>query len=84
MTIYNVSIFTNIVTQVVGGGDRRVAFKLSPRSLCLGKNSEEREGKVGGRERACSQTFEAAISPSCNYPADHLSVRSLSVNQFCT
>ena len=23
MTIYNVSIFTNIVTQVVGGGDRR-------------------------------------------------------------
>ena len=47
MTIYNVSIFTNIVTQVVGGGDRRVAFKLSPRSLCLGKNSEEREGKVG-------------------------------------
>ena len=48
MTIYNVSIFTNIVTQVVGGGGRRVAFKLSPRSLCLGKNSEEREGKVGG------------------------------------
>ena len=73
-----------IVTQVVGGGGRRVAFKLLPRSLCLGKNSEEREGKVGGRERACSQTFEAAISPSCNYPADHLSVRSLSVNQFCT
>ena len=48
MTIYNVSIFTNIVTQVVGGGGRRVAFKLSPRSLCLGKNSKEREGKVGG------------------------------------
>ena len=49
-------------------------------ALCLGKNSEEREGKGG--ERACRQTFEAAIPPSCNYPADHLSVRSLSVNQF--
>ena len=51
-------------------------------ALCLGKNSEEREGKGG--ERACRQTFEAAIPPSCNYPADHLSVRSLSVNQFRT
>ena len=49
-------------------------------ALCLGKNSEEREGKVG--ERACRQTFAAAIAPSCNYPAAHLSVRSLSVNQF--
>ena len=29
MTVYNVSILTNIVTQVVGGGGRRVAFKLS-------------------------------------------------------
>ena len=49
-------------------------------SLFGEKNSEERERKVG--ERACRQTFEAAIPPSCNYPADHLSVRSLSVNQF--
>ena len=49
-------------------------------ALCLGKNSEERKGKGG--ERACRQTFEAAIPPSCSYPADHLSVRSLSVNQF--
>ena len=49
-------------------------------ALCLGKNSKEREGKGG--ERACRQTFEAAIPPSCNYLAEHLSVRSLSVNQF--
>ena len=48
-------------------------------ALCLGKNSEEREGKGG--ERACRQTFEAAIPPSCNYPADHLSVdRYRSIN----
>ena len=43
------------------------------------------KGSGGGRgkgERACRQTFEAAIPPSCNYPADHLSVRSLSVSQF--
>ena len=39
-------------------------------ALCLGKNSKEREGKGG--ERACRQTFEAAIPSSCNYPADHL------------
>ena len=32
--------------------------------------------------RACRQTFEAAIPPSCSYLAEHLSVRSLSVNQF--
>ena len=44
------------------------------------KNSEEREEKGG--ETACRQTFEAAIPPSCNYPADHLSVRSLPVNRF--
>ena len=56
-------------------------IQLRSYALCLGKNSEEREGKGG--ERACRQTFEAAISPSCNHPADHLSVRSLSVNQFC-
>ena len=30
-------------------------------ALCLGKNSEEREGKGG--EGACRQTFEAAIPP---------------------
>ena len=30
-------------------------------ALCLGKNSEEREGKGG--KRACRQTFEAAIPP---------------------
>ena len=59
-------------------------IQLRTYALCLGKNSEEREGKGGGGERACRQTFEAAISPSCNHPADHLSVRSLSVNQFCT
>ena len=60
-----------------------VELKLAcEQALCLGKYSEEREGKGGGGERACRQTFEAAIPPSCNYPADHLSVRSLSVNQF--
>ena len=49
-------------------------------ALCLGKkNSKEREGKG---ERACRHTFEAAIPPSCNYLAEHLSARSLSVNQF--
>ena len=89
MTIYNVLILTNIVTQVVGGGGRRVAFKLSGQySLELmlsvwGKIARKGKGKGGGGERACRQTFEAAISPSCNHPADHLSVRSLSVNQFC-
>ena len=41
-----------------------------------------RERGAGGGERACRQTFEAAIPPSCNYLAKHLSVRSLSVNQF--
>ena len=49
-------------------------------ALCLGKKIA-RKGKGRG-ERACRQTIEAAIPPSCNYPADHLSVRSLSVNQF--
>ena len=47
-----------------------------------GKNGEERERKGG--KRACRQTFEVTILPSCNYPADHLSVRSLSVTQFRT
>ena len=90
MTIYNVLILTNIVTQVVGGGGRRVAFKLSGQyslELMLSvweKIARKGKGKGrGGGERACRQTFEAAISPSCNHPADHLSVRSLSVNQFC-
>ena len=46
-----------------------------------GKNSEEREGKGGGG-RAFRQTVEAAIPPSCNYPAEHLSLGSLTVNQF--
>ena len=58
-----------------------VLFLAREQALCLGKNSEESKGKGGG-ERACRQTFEAAIPPSCNYPVDHLSVRSLSVNQF--
>ena len=49
-------------------------------SLFGEKNSEERKRKGG--KRACRQTFEAAIPPSCSYPAEHLSVRSLSVNQF--
>ena len=48
-------------------------------ALCLGKKIA-REGKGG--ERACRQTFEAAIPPYLNYLAEHLSVRSLSVNQF--
>ena len=38
-------------------------------------------GGGGGGERACRQTFEAAIPPSCNYGANRLSVTSLSVNQ---
>ena len=55
MTIYNVFILTNIVTQVVGGGGRRVAFKLSGQySLDLmlsvwGKIARKGKGK-GGRE----------------------------------
>ena len=49
-------------------------------ALCLGKKIV-RKGKGRG-ERACRHTFEAAIPPSCNYLAEHLSVRSLSVNQF--
>ena len=61
-------------------------FSLWTGSLFGEKNSEEWEGKGGdgrgGRgERACRQTFEAAIPPSCNYGADRLSVTSLSVNQ---
>ena len=63
MTIYNVSIFTNIVTQVVGGGDRRVAFKLSPRSLCLGKNSQEREGKGGGGREPVDKHLRLLFHP---------------------
>ena len=47
-------------------------------ALCLGKKIP---GKGGGG-RACRQTFEAAIPPSCNYLAEHQSVRSLSVYQF--
>ena len=49
-------------------------------ALCLGKKIARKGKGKGGR--ACRQTFEAAIPPSCNYPADHLSVRLLSVNQF--
>ena len=51
-------------------------------ALCLGKKKRGKGRE--GVERACRQTFEAAIPPSCNYPADHLSLRSLSgsVNQF--
>ena len=49
-------------------------------ALCLGKKIA-RKGKGRG-ERACRHTFEAAIPPSCNYLAEHLSTRSLSVNQF--
>ena len=54
MTIYNVLILTNIVTQVVGGGGRRVAFKLSGQySLELmlsvwGKIARKGKGKGGG------------------------------------
>ena len=56
-------------------------FVACEQALCLEKKiAWKGKGKVG--ERACRQTFEAAIPPSCNYPADHLSVRSLSVNQF--
>ena len=51
-------------------------------SLFGEKNSKEWEGK-GRWERAYRQIFEAAILPSCNYLAEYLSVRSLSVNQFC-
>ena len=49
-------------------------------ALCLGKKIA-RKGKGRG-ERACRHTFVAAIPPSCNYLAKHLSARSLSVNQF--
>ena len=52
----------------------------SEQALVLGKKIA-RKGKGSG-ERACRQTFEATIPPSCNYLAEHLSVRSLSVNQF--
>ena len=36
-------------------------------------------GQARERVRACRQTFEAAIPPSCLVIADHLSARSLSV-----
>ena len=49
--------------------------------LSVWRKKIARKGKGRG-ERACRQTFEAAIPPSCNYLAEHLSVRSLSVNQF--
>ena len=39
-------------------------------------------GGGGGGGGACRQTFEASIPPSCNYLTEHLSVRSLSVNQY--
>ena len=52
-------------------------------ALCLGKKIARKEkGKGGGGERACRKTFEATLPPSCNYLAEHLSVKSLSVNQF--
>ena len=38
----------------------------------------------GGGEEPVDKHFEVAIPPSCNYPANRLSVRSLPVNQFCT
>ena len=37
------------------------AAQVACEQALLGKNSEEREGKGG--ERACRQTFEAAIPP---------------------
>ena len=49
-------------------------------ALCFGGKIARKGKGRGGESRR--QTFEAAIPPSCNYPADHLSVRSLSVNQF--
>ena len=57
-----------------------IAVLACEQALCLGKKIA-RKGKGRG-ERACRQTFEAAIPPSCNYLAEHLSVRSLSVNPF--
>ena len=60
---------------------KKVYCKLAcEQALCLGKKIA-RKGKGRG-ERACRHTFEAAIPPSCNYLAEHLSARSLSVNQF--
>ena len=53
-------------------------------SVLLGEKIAKGEEKGRGGGKRCRQTFEAAIPPSCNYPADHLSVRSLSVNQFFT
>ena len=49
-----------------------------------GKIATKGKGKVGGggRESAFRQTVEAAILPSCNYSAEHLSLRSLTVNRF--
>ena len=44
-------------------------------ALCLGKKERGKGRERGGKK-------PPAIPPSCNYPADHLSVRSLSVNQF--
>ena len=43
------------------------------------KNREEREAKRG--ERACRQTFEAAIPPSCNYLAEARSVSKIVICQ---
>ena len=51
-------------------------------ALCLRKKIARKGKGKGGGKRARRQTFEAAIPPSCNYPAHNLSVRSLSLNQF--
>ena len=63
------------------GTNKSLCNVACEQALCLGKKIA-RKGKGKAGERACRKTFEAAIPPSCNYLAEHLSVRSLSVNQF--
>ena len=54
-------------------------------ALCLGKKIARKGKGKEGREtvdKHLRPLFPAAIPPSCNYLAEYLSVRSLSVNQF--
>ena len=54
-------------------------LEVCEQALCLGKKQRGKGKETGegggGAGRTCRQPFEAAILPSCNYSADHLSLR---------
>ena len=56
-----------------------VIIILPVNSLLFGERVKKSQGEGMERVRACRQTFEAAIPPSCLVIADHVSARSLSV-----